>query len=66
MVDIRTKSKRSTDIVRAVESFISMHGDQCHSITHNRGAEFLNNTDSQQTVSLLLSQYKIKQYVAHA
>ncbi|WP_413743298.1 IS30 family transposase [Weissella sp. LMG 11983] len=38
-----------------------MHGDQCHSITHDRGAEFLNNT-----VSLLLSQYKIKQYVAHA
>ncbi|QYU58861.1 IS30 family transposase [Weissella confusa] len=61
MVAIRTKSKRSTDIARAIESFISMHGDQCHSITHDRGAEFLNNT-----VSLLLSQYKIKQYVAHA
>ncbi|MEE0002411.1 MAG: IS30 family transposase [Weissella confusa] len=61
MVAIRTKSKRSSDIARAIESFISMYGDQCHSITHDRGAEFLNNE-----VSLLFSRYKIKEYVAHA
>lgn len=61
MVAIRTKSKRSADIARAIESFISMYGDQCHSITHDRGAEFLNNE-----VSLLFSRYKIKEYVAHA
>ena len=60
-VAIRTKSKRSADISRAIESFISMYGDQCHSITHDRGAEFLNNQ-----VSLLFSRNKIKQYVAHA
>ncbi|MDY2521268.1 IS30 family transposase [Weissella confusa] len=61
MATIRTKSKRSSDIARAIESFISMYGDQCHSITHDRGAEFLNNE-----VSLLFSRYKIKEYVAHA
>ena len=61
MVAVRTESKRSSDIARAIESFISMYGDQCHSITHDRGAEFLNNE-----VSLLFSRYKIKEYVAHA
>ncbi|MBJ7618936.1 IS30 family transposase [Weissella confusa] len=61
IVAIKTKSKRANDVTRAIESFISMYGGQCHSITHDRGAEFLNNQ-----VSLLLSKYGIKQYVAHA